>query len=558
MNATVVHSQMRPDAGTLLQEQQRNQPRALERLTPGEVEKERPPLQETGIKFLVRGFRFSGNEGIITDADLNNLLKDAVGQEIGLTGLRRLAERVTKYLHKKGWFLARAYIPQQEIKDGIVEIAIIAGKIEGKAVIRGQNLRMSEEILRKMVEPSTTEGGAVKQQDLTRDLLLMNDLPGIHASSTLEPGEAEGTAKVVVDTSEGPLLSGRLWGDNYGDRFTGEYRGNGLLQLNDPFRYGDQVTLSTTDNYFYQYGQANYTFPILYNGLRAGFVYSEMRYKLDPDLVTLDVDGGSRVAGTTLAYPIIRSRTLNLWTGADYYYKNLWDNAIGVKLDDKVVNVGGVHLYGDMLDTLCGGGYTTFSAGLNGGDLDLSRVQANLEADAQTAKSDGAFGKFTFGASRLQKIYGDLNFFLSLNGQIAFDNLDTSEKFLLGGPYGVRAYPVGEAPGDSGGVLTSELRYDFREIKTIGFPQLVGFFDLGWTELHNSPWANSGTPIGNRNSYAISGGGFGLNLNKPNVYSIRLAWAVEAGSNPGRTVDGKDADGKSDSNRYWLQVMASF
>jgi hemolysin activation/secretion protein len=117
---------------------------------------------------------------------------------------------------------------------------------------------------------------------------------------------------------------------------------------------------------------------------------------------------------------------------------------------------------------------------------------------------------------------------------------------------------VGEASGDSGGVLTTELRYDFPEIRRVGILQLVGFYDLGWINLHYSPWLNSGTPIGDRNCYTLSGAGIGLNLTKPNLYAIRLAWAAKIGTNPGRSVAGLDADGKSDDNRYWIQAMFMF
>lgn len=205
-----------------------------------------------------------------------------------------------------------------------------------------------------------------------------------------------------------------------------------------------------------------------------------------------------------------------------------------------------------------GGGYNTMRAGVSFGNLDRSGVSEDLVADSMTAETNGAYGKFTYGASRLQRVYQRLSLFLAMNGQMAFKNLDTSEKFLLGGPNGVRAYPIGEAPGDSGATVTAELRYDFPEIPRLGVFQLVGFYDLGWCELHQSTWTNSGTTFGNDNSYVISGGGIGLNLTKANRWAIRTAWAGKVGTNPGRDLSGRDADGRSDSNRYWVQALVMF
>ncbi len=551
-------AQAPPNAGTLLQEQQRNRPVEQQRLNTETPEKEAPPLEDTGMKVVVRGFHFSGNEGLATDDELNELVKDGVGQELGLAGLKRFSDRVTKYLRDKGWFLARAYIPRQEIKGGVVEISIVPGKLQGGTLIRGKDLRISETRLEKMADSSVQTDQAANNKDLERAVLLMNDLPGVKANSTLEPGNTPGTTKLAVDASEGALVTGMVWGDNSGSRYTGLYRGNGLFQVNDPLGCGDQITFNTTNNTNYMYEQGGYSLPIGYSGLRAGFSYAEMRYAIDKEQIAADLDGGSRVAAATLSYPLIRSRTANLSTGVEYDWKNLWDRSFKLYTDDKLVNVGGAHLNGDLLDPLLGGGYSTFNLGVNAGSLDLSSDHANLVGDQLTAKSNGEYTKLTYAANRVQKIYDTLSLFLSVTGQVGFDNLDSSEKFILGGPNGVRAYPTGEAPGDSGGVVTAELRYDFPQIWVLGIPQLIGFYDMGWTQLHADPWSNSGTAFGNKNAYTLSGAGVGLNLVRSNVYMVHLAWAAKLEDNPGRSLAGYDVDGKNDSNRYWIQAMVMF
>ena len=554
----IAYAQAPPDAGTLMREQQKTQPPELQRLPQAAPEKEPEQLEDSGMKFVIQGFRFSGNQGLATDAELKGLLADSVGKEMGLGGLRRLADRVTKHLNEKGWFLARAYIPKQEIKDGVVEVAVIGGKIEGGAEIRGKDLRVSQSLLQGIAAGSAPEGKAATQGELERAVLLMSDLPGVKATSTLQPGAGAGTAKLALDVTEGPLVSGLAWGDNYGSRYTGYYRGNALLQLNDPFHQGDQATFTSTDNTNYQYGQAGYSIPVGYSGLRAGVSYSEMRYEIDRDQIAVGLDGGSRVVTATLNYPILRSRAASLSAGLEYDWKNFWDSASNTLTDNKFINSGGARLTGNVLDSFMGGGYSTLNLGVTGGMLDLAAVPQNLSADQLTAGTNGEYCKITYAVNRLQKLYDALSLFVGVNGQAAFNNLDSSEKFLLGGPNGVRAYPTGEASGDSGGILTGEFRYDFPQVWKLGVPQLVGFYDLGWTQLHQYPWTNSGTAFGNRNSYTLSGGGVGVNLNKPGVYTIQMAWAAKVGSNPGRSAAGLDSDGKSDSNRFWVQAMLMF
>ena len=544
-----------PKAGTLLQEQQENQTRDQRQVSGEETpEKEQAPLQESEIGFMVRGFRFTGTEGLVGEDELNHLLEDAIGKKLGLAALKQLADRITQYIHKKGRLLADAHVAHKELRDGIVEIVITKGKVEKGVAIQGKNLRVGEARLEEMVA-ANHEGTAANARDIERETLLISDLPGLQAASKVDPG----TGRLDVTVSEGPLISGQVTGDNYGERNAGLYEGAILLQANDPFHYGDQLNLNATENPGYQFEQTGYSLPIGYSGLRAALSYSEMRYEYDKQLDPSDLDGGSRALGANLNYPIIRSTIANLWTGAEYDWKNVWDRRSGIITDNKFLNAVTFRANGDRIDTLLGGGASTFNIGATGGALDLSTVPQDLAQDRLGAKNQGAYGKCVYGASRLQDLFLDrLKLFVSVNGQIAFDNLDSSEQFILGGPNGVRAYPVEEASGDTGGVLTSEIRYDFHEIRVFGVPELVGFYDHGWTQLHVSPWATLGTTIGNRNAYTLSGAGVGLNLTKTGVYQIRVAWAAKIGENPARSLAGLDADGKSNHSRCWLQTIIMF
>lgn len=110
------------DAGAILQEQRQMQPSLPDRLL-SEEKKEivKPPLADSVVKVTVRQFRFTGNfEGMLTGAELQELVKESVGKEPGFAELLQAAGRVTSYLRgKKGFLLARAYLPQQDITEGI-------------------------------------------------------------------------------------------------------------------------------------------------------------------------------------------------------------------------------------------------------------------------------------------------------------------------------------------------------------------------------------------------------------------------------------------------------
>jgi hemolysin activation/secretion protein len=122
----------------------------------------------------------------------------------------------------------------------------------------------------------------------------------------------------------------------------------------------------------------------------------------------------------------------------------------------------------------------------------------------------------------------------------------------------VRAYPIGEANGDSGWVANFELRYDVPYQTDIGNLQLVGFFDTGHITLHEQRWTGDVTNASGRNEFSLSGSGIGINFSHADRFAIRGIWAHTIGDNPGRSTSGFDSDGKSDDNRFWLYNTVFF
>ncbi|MCC6200958.1 MAG: ShlB/FhaC/HecB family hemolysin secretion/activation protein [Moraxellaceae bacterium] len=112
----------------------------------------------------------------------------------------------------------------------------------------------------------------------------------------------------------------------------------------------------------------------------------------------------------------------------------------------------------DLRDSLGGGGTTYGSLAYTTGQLDLDAVlQA---AEALSAKTQGSFDKWNVDVARIQATsVNSLSLFARVSAQWAGTNLDSSEDFGLGGPNGVRAYPLGEGYGDEGWLTQIEARY---------------------------------------------------------------------------------------------------
>jgi len=550
-----------PDAGQMLNKERQPGTKLPDRLPRDKgTEAERPPLKDTGIKVLVKGFRFSGSQSLATDAELEALLRGSIGKELGIAELKRLAERVTAYLREqKGYLLARAYLPKQDITDGIIEIAVIAGRIEGKVKVKVKEpRRISQGLLEGIAGKALKPGSAIRMKEIERAILLMNDLPGISSRASLERGATPGTTRLGIDVAEGPLVSGLISGDNYGDRYTGIWRGTGQLAVNDPFGLGDQLNLSFTGaDHMYQ-GTAGYFLPLWSTGLTWSFSYTGLYYELGDELASLDADGRADTFATSFSYPILRTRNASVWTALGFEYIMLTDEANSVVTSDRNLQVGNAGVSGNFFDSLGGGGLSSANFSLYSGDLDFSGPSGAEAADRSGPRNAGSFVRATYSLARLQRLTRLISLFGSVRGQVSDNNLDSSQKLILGGPTGVRAYPVGEASGDEGHIMTFEARFDVPSITSWAKVQLIGFMDTGCIRLHKFPWDGSITNATNSNNYWLSGAGVGIVVGKAGLYSLRTSYAHKIGDNDGRSVNGNDADNRDDNGRFWVQAVAWF
>lgn len=557
--ALPVFSATVPDAGSLLSQERQQPPQipgSLPQIKP--TDPSSPVLSDISTQVIVKGFKFSGIDGMATEAELLELLKDAIGRNQGLADLKGLAGRVTSYLQEKGFFLARAILPAQDITSGIITITVTAGRIDGDATIRSKHpVRIRATVLKKMFNTAMPSGQALENSQFERAILLMNDLPGINAKATLEKGETPGGTKVFIDATEGPLFSEYLTYDNHGNRYTGAQRGTVGLTANDPFGIGDQFSLTAVAAADFFQGAAAYSVQLLPNGLKGGVNYNGLYYRLGKELEALDSYGYANTLGASLSYPWLRSRALSFWSSLAYEFRMLDDYTLDTLIRERDLHVGTFDVSGNGYDGFGGGGLTNIRLAITAGNLQLG-MAANADADAATAQTEGAYEKFSYSASRLQRLIDNFALFASAGGQLSGGNLDSSEKFTLGGPNGIRSYPGGEASGDRGHSFTTEIRYDVPYKSDWGALQIVTFLDIGNVTLHDSVWQNSIDTATGDNNYWLSGGGLAFNLGKPGTYGLRLAWAHTIDDNPGRSVAGNDADNKHDDNRVWLRAIFWF
>ena len=555
--AGIAFAQVPPDAGRIQQDFERGRVPPAPPRTPAEPVIEQPAKPALrapdSVRVPVKGFRVT-RATAFSESELLPLLKDFTGKRLSLEDLERAADVVTRHYRDRGYFVARAYIPAQDIRDGIVEITVLEGRLDRISVTPVGEIRLRDQVVASHLKNALPSGGLIRQDDLERGLLLLNDLPGIDVRSVLQPGEALGSTNLTAQVSEGPLTSGDVDFDNYGNRFSGAYRLGMTANVNDPSGYGDQMNVRVQAAEGATYARLGYAIPVGSSGLKVGAAYTGTTYELCCEFAALGARGDAQTASLSALYPVVRSREANFFVAATYDVRHFFNATFASTTSDKRAKVGTLAGNGDFRDSVGGMALTNYSVAVSFGRLNLDAYPPDRTLDDATAQAHGSYTKAAYGLARQQRLGTASSLYGGLSGQFASKNLDSSEKFMLGGPFGVRAYPTGEAVGDEGLLANLELRHDFRP----GL-QLAAFLDYGYIRLHRHEWdgwQGPNTLITNR--YSLAGYGFGVNWNAPGSFSVRASVAHRIGENPGRDINGNDSDGKSNPTRFWLQAVMYF
>ncbi|TAM08952.1 MAG: ShlB/FhaC/HecB family hemolysin secretion/activation protein [Pusillimonas sp.] len=494
------------------------------------------------VKILVNRLRVTGAT-VYTEANLVALTGFKPASQLTLTELRAMAAKITDWYHKNGYFVAQAYLPAQDIKGGVVTIAVAEGRY-GKVILHNHT-NLSDSLALSQLSGINT-GDPIAIDPLDSRLLLLSDIPGVITTSTLTPSASPGASDLIVDVAPGRRITGSIDADNAGNRYTGEYRLGATVNFNDLLGRGDVASVrAMTSGRGMNYGRASYQ--IQFGKATVGVAYSRLGYRLGKEFEDLDAHGTAEVASVYGSYPLIRSRNNNLYAQLAYEDRTFKDyqDATG-SATYKKAHVLIASLYGDHRDNFGGGGLNRYSLTWSFGNLDIQTPEARAY-DNQYAHTNGAYNKIAFSASRLQHITDSVSLYAGIRGQWASKNLDISEKMELGGMYGVRAYPEGEAFGDQGYILNLEARWRLPKFapRMPGQVQLIGFVDTGTVIANKSNWASG------PNRRTLSGAGVGINWAVANNFSVTAYYAHKLGNAQAQSAPDK-------SGIFWIQMVKYF
>lgn len=543
------------DSGQLLREsQQQSQPRLEPPALPAPVAE--PPATPQGPTVRVRGFQIEGASRY-DDATLQAQLAPLRNQDLDFAGLQRAADTLAEYYRQQGWHVA-ALLPEQDLQNGLLRIVVIESRFGRLRAPEAGTLPAHVPLARieGYLARAARAGEPLNLDALAHATGVANELPGAQLGTVLAAGQAPGETDLVLQVTPRPPLTGTVSVDNQDARATGEHKVSAALSLASPAGLGELYQLSASRSEGKTFVRAATSWPVGNAGWRLGASTSLMSYRLVGDAAITQGTGQPNGArgdaatwGLTAAYNLARTPAwgATLQLAADHRASRN-ETVVGTTSDKRADNLSAT-LQLDATDGLGGGGANGASFTVTSGRVDLSRVPTDLATDAATAQVQGGFRKLSTTLTRLQRLWGDHTLWLVFNGQLANGNLDGAEKFSLGGPSGVRAYPLLEGSGDEGATLSAAWRWQHSASL-----RLEAFYDTGWVRRWKTPFAGSGTP----NTYSLRGTGLAAEWTPDRRWRLSGTLARRIGTNPGALSSGADNDGSHQTWRAWLGASLLF
>ncbi len=435
-------AQQAPNAGSIL--------RQLEPATPelpvpkaDNSHKNAPAAVPSGPVIHVRAFRIQGNRRIPT-ARIQRLLAGYVNRDLAPADLRQATDLIAHLYDHSGW-LARVLVPAQVVENGNLLIQVIEGRF-GRVVFSDDTeltvLHVSPQRIVDRVQARLTPGTPLSVPDLTRGVLLAGDLPGIGVSATEASGQDNGLTDVVLTVHNQELMSGQFGVDNYGQASVGSERATGWLDFNSVFGFGEELGILGVITPDLQFGRVSAALPLTDDGLTLGLNASGLDYEVHaPGWTASQPRGSVNGVGTDLQYQLLRTTDHNLSVGLTVSRTNFYNDNIAGRVSDYHVYDARVFVNGNLYDPLGGGAISTAALSVGRGWVNMTGSPGQSD-DRFGPDTQGQFGMLRYRIDRTQKIRNSLSAYVALSGQLSYQNLDPSEQFYLGGPLGVRAYPV--------------------------------------------------------------------------------------------------------------------
>lgn len=436
---------------------------------------------------------------ILTLEEIQAITASYENREISIPELHEVIGKINELYKNKNYITAKALLPQQTIKDGVVRIQLVEGRL-GELLLSGNQYTRDTFFLDRL---NLAKGNLVRLDSLEQQLAHFNMTNDVRIRAELKPGAAFGTTDIVLIAQEPENEQFLLFSDNAGSKNTGRYR-YGFSWTNRSLTGNrDSISLMPVWSKGTFAGSFSYSVPVNDSG-RLAISYDRNRIDiLSGPYAQLNIEGYSSDLGLSYSWP----QSVRAGFKTEHSFQLNAKDSETLFDDTKILDTD-VKTFGY--------GYTL--------QANSSKKAIYVRHDITRGYADSAdqrqhFIKYSLSAVRQQALADGAQQTLRLSGQVTPDkNLPTVEQFSLGGMSSVRGYEEGLLLGDKGYLLSAEWGKPLSE-KTTG----LVFIDHGGA----FPYKGNNQSIDSDDFLTSCGVGVTLKVSPENVVKLALGFPLQ-------------------------------
>lgn len=155
---------------------------------------------------------------ILSAEELESVFAEYEERWMSIDRLKTVIDKINDLYLQKGALTAKAFLPPQTVKDGVIRVELVEGRI---GEIRVENNRYTKaRYIRNRL--GLTKGDIFYLDNLEAKLQLFNLTNDVMVIAELEAGEEYQTTDVIIKTFEPSNFQATIFTDNQGSEDTGE------------------------------------------------------------------------------------------------------------------------------------------------------------------------------------------------------------------------------------------------------------------------------------------------------------------------------------------------
>ena len=430
-----------------------------------ETEKSTQTAQGEAITFELKKI-VTDPSAVLTDAELDAIIKPYEGQQVKLSDIYDIVEKINALYNEKGYVTCRAFLPPQTITEGTVKLLLVEGRT-GTATVSGNKYTKAKYITNRL---HLAPGEIANVKELNKDLLLFNATNSTQLRIMMKAGAEPGTTDYEITAYEPKRDTWTVFEDNAGSYTSGEYRTGLFFNTKSLSGNCDALSLGTVYSQGTRAANAMYSRSLGRSGTKMNLLYSTNAVKVVKGGYEDMIKGHANSYAIGFVQPVLVNETTRSEVSLDYNRQNSKTDWLTPRInmvDDKVqdvtlgyslTNYGASHVFYQKHSYVRG----------------YSKQEADMGTGSEPSNKHFGFYKFN---GLYQKLYQAGQMWnLRADAQWSgSDGMVSSRQFYMGGMYSVRGYKENFLGGDSGFTFSAEYAVPVINKNTSAFT----FFDYG-------------------------------------------------------------------------------